>query len=116
MNIIGIGGVFLRSEKIEEVKDWYKEVLGITLEDWGGTIIQPQPENETVFSFFKKESDYFPEKYDVMINFQVANIENCLERLEQLGIPLVKDIEKSEYGTFVTIEDPEGRWIELWEK
>jgi lactoylglutathione lyase len=116
MNIIGIGGVFLRSEKIDEMKAWYKEVLSISLEDWNGTIIHPKSGNETTFSFFKKESNYFPKEFDVMLNFQVENMEDCLSHLEHLGIPLVKELEKSEFGTFVTIEDPEGRWIELWEK
>ncbi|SHG59045.1 VOC family protein [Ornithinibacillus halophilus] len=116
MNIIGIGGVFLRSEKMGEVKAWYKEVIGINLEDWNGTVIQPKSGSETTFSFFKKDSNYFPKKFDVMINFQVDNMEEVLMHLDTLGVPLVKEVEKSEYGTFVTIEDPEGRWIELWEK
>ncbi|WP_096272440.1 VOC family protein [Paucisalibacillus globulus] len=116
MNVLGIGGVFLRVEKIEELKEWYQEVLSISLEDWNGTILHPKSGNETVFSFFKKDSDYFPKKHDVMLNFQVENMEECLSHLDRLGIPLVKQVEKSEYGTFATIEDPEGRWIELWEE
>jgi lactoylglutathione lyase len=116
VNVIGIGGVFLRTEKIEEIKSWYKEVLSISLEDWNGTVIHPKSDNETVFSFFEKDSDYFPKNHNVMLNFQVENMEDCLKHLNKLGVPLVKEIEKSEFGTFATIEDPEGRWIELWEK
>lgn len=67
-------------------------------------------------TFFKKESNYFPKEHNVMINFQIDNMEECLKHLEKLGVPLVKEVEKSEFGTFVTIEDPEGRWIELWQK
>lgn len=117
MNIIGIGGVFLRSDKIEELRSWYQEVLGITLDEyWNGTIIHPNLGNETVLSFLKKESDYFPKNHDVMINFQVENMNECLKHLKKLEVPIVKEMEKSEFGSFVTIKDPEGRWIELWEK
>jgi hypothetical protein len=28
----------------------------------------------------------------------------------------LKEPEQSEFGTFIWISDPEGRWIELWEK
>ena len=34
----------------------------------------------------------------------------------KIGVPLLKRPEKSEYGTFVWIADPDDRWIELWEK
>jgi lactoylglutathione lyase len=51
-----------------------------------------------------------------MLNFQVEQIESWIEHFNKLGIPLVKEAERSEFGTFVWVSDPEGRWIELWEK
>lgn len=117
MKILGFGGIFWRSKDIDSLKSWYKEVLGITMEnDWHGTVITPAKGNETVFSFFAEDNDYFPAEQSVMLNFQVDNMEECLEHLNQIGIPLLREPEKSEFGTFVWISDPEGRWIELWEK
>lgn len=116
MNILGFGGVFLRSKNPNEVKEWYQKVLDINFEDWNGTIMEPKVGNETVFSFFMEDNTYFPLNHEVMLNFQVESMEECLSHLEKLGIPLVKEIENSEFGKFVTIEDPEGRWVELWEK
>jgi predicted enzyme related to lactoylglutathione lyase len=51
-----------------------------------------------------------------MREFQVEDMTECLKHLKKLGIPLLKETEKSEFGTFTWIADPEGRWIELWEK
>jgi hypothetical protein len=31
-------------------------------------------------------------------------------------VPLAKKKEISEFGTFIWIEDPDGRLVELWEK
>ncbi|MFP7298060.1 VOC family protein [Neobacillus niacini] len=117
MKIKGFGGVFWRTSKINELKKWYSEVLGISMDnEWNGTIIQHDKGNETIFSFFKEESNYFPAPQPVMLNFQVESMDECLSHLANLGIPLVKETEKSEFGTFSWIADPDGRWIELWEK
>ncbi len=35
-HIIGIGGVFLKCQHIEETKRFYTETLELPLEDWGG--------------------------------------------------------------------------------
>lgn len=86
MKIKGFGGIFLRLNDVDSLKNWYKETLGISMDDWNGTIVKPDTDNETIFSFFNKENDY------------------------------LKEPERSEYGTFTWISDPEGRWIEIWEK
>lgn len=116
MMIKGFGGIFWRTKNLDALKKWYSEVLKIEMEDWNGTIIKPQSGNETIFSFFTQDDPYFPEEQQVMLNFQVYNINETIDHLEQVGVPLVKEKEVSEYGTFIWIKDPEGRLIELWEK
>lgn len=117
MKIKGFGGVFWKTRNIKELTKWYSEVLGIPMEnEWNGTILQSDKEHETIFSFFKEDSDYFPVEQQVMLNFQVENMDECLIHLEKIGVPLLKETEKSEYGIFTWIADPDGRWIELWEK
>ncbi|MCM3637247.1 VOC family protein [Sporosarcina luteola] len=116
MKIKGFGGVFLRSKDVDQLKNWYEETLGFSMGDWNGAIIKPDIDNETIFSLFKEENSYFPVEQSVMLNFQVENIEDWMEHFEKIGVPLLKEPEKSEYGTFVWISDPEGRWIEIWEK
>ncbi|WOV89221.1 glyoxalase [Sporosarcina oncorhynchi] len=112
----GFGGVFWRSKDVDGLKKWYKEVLGISMEDWNGTVLKSNSDNETILSFFKESNDYFPKEQSVMLNFQVENIEACMDHFNTIGVPLLKEPEKSEFGTFIWISDPEGRWIELWEK
>lgn len=116
MKIKGFGGVFWRSRDVSALKNWYKETLGISMEEWNGTVMKPTEDNETIFSFFNEENTYFPTEQSVMLNFQVENINGWIEHFEKIGVPLLKEPEKSEYGTFIWISDPEGRWIEIWEK
>ncbi len=116
MMIKGIGGVFWRTKNLEAIKKWYSKVLKLNIENWNGTIIQPHSGNETIFSFFAEDDNYFPTEQQVMLNFQVHNLDETIKHLEEIGVPLVKAKEISEFGKFIWIEDPEGRLIELWER
>ncbi|WP_054940609.1 VOC family protein [Paenibacillus ihuae] len=114
--IQGFGGIFWRTKDLEAIKKWYSEVLQLEIGDWNGTVIQPQSGNETILSFFTENDNYFPTEQQVMLNFQVDDLNETLKHLEQIGVPLTKQQEESEYGKFIWIEDPDGRLIELWEK
>ena len=114
--IKGFGGIFWRTKNLDAIKKWYSEVLQIKIDDWNGTIIKPHSGNETIFSFFAEDDSYFPTEQQVMLNFQVDNLNETIKHLEQIGVPLVKEKEISEFGQFIWIEDPEGRLVELWEK
>jgi glyoxylase I family protein len=116
MIIKGFGGIFWKTKNVDAAKKWYSEVLKINMENWNGAIIKPHSENETIFSFFAEDDSYFPAEQQVMLNFQVYNLDETIKHLEEIGVPLVKERESSEYGKFIWIEDPEGRLVELWEK
>ncbi|MEM5012549.1 glyoxalase [Niallia taxi] len=114
--IKGFGGIFWRTNNIDVVKKWYNEALKLDIGDWKGTIIKPQSGNETIFSLFAEDDQYFPTEQQVMLNFQVFDLDETIKHLEQIGVPLEKNKETSEFGEFIWIKDPEGRLIELWEK
>ena len=116
MIIKGFGGIFWRAANLEATKKWYSDVLKVEINNWNGTIIKPHSENETIFSFFAKDDPYFPIEQQVMLNFEVYNIDETIKHLEQIGVPLEKEKEVSEFGTFIWIKDPDGRLVELWEK
>jgi len=51
-----------------------------------------------------------------MVNFQLESLDEMLQHLERIGLPLAKEKETSEFGMFAWIEDPDGRRVELWGK
>ncbi|MCA1054228.1 glyoxalase [Rossellomorea aquimaris] len=114
--IKGFGGIFWRTENLDEVKKWYSEVLKIDMGDWNGTMIKQNSDSETIFSFFKEDDPYFPTNQQVMLNFQVHDLNETMEHLNQVGVRLEREKEVSEFGQFIWIKDPDGRLIELWEK
>ncbi|MFQ3544482.1 VOC family protein [Halobacillus rhizosphaerae] len=116
MKVNGLGGVFWRTKNLENSKKWYREVLKIDIENWNGAMITSKPDHNIIFSLFSEEDDYFPTDQQVMLNFQVENLEDSIDHLEKKGVPLVMEKTVSEYGKFIWIEDPDGRRIELWEK
>lgn len=120
--ITGIGGIFFYSENPEEMKDWYKNNLGLKLNDWGSasfdsrSINNPNKMAEMQWSLFNKKSDYFaPSKKEFMINYTVQNIEGLVVQIQKNGGTLLDSIQSYDYGKFVHLMDNEGNKIELWE-
>ena len=120
--VLGIGGIFFKSDNPEETKKWYKENLGIITDQYGSMfkfrdIDNPDEINYLQWSPFNKDTDYFdPSKKEFMINYRVQNIEDLVKVLKEKGITVLDEITKyGEIGKFVHILDPEGNKIELWE-
>lgn len=120
---IGIGGIFFKSEKPDELRDWYKQHLGINIEQFGGSVFQWQklaeekPEAYTVWSPFDAKTDYMnPSKNEFMVNFVVDDLDALLTALKDEGVELVGDpMNDANFGKFGWVMDPEGRKVELWE-
>ena len=120
--VLGIGGIFFKSDNPEETKKWYKENLGIITDQYGSMfksrdIDNPDEINYLQWSPLNKDTDYFdPSKKEFMINYRVQNIEDLVKVLKEKGITVLDEItEYGEIGKFVHILDPEGNKIELWE-
>lgn len=119
--VIGIGGIFFKSENPVTLKAWYKKHLGIESDQYGAIFPSNgfsnfDKESYTVWSPFVKDTDYFhPSSQPFMINFVVDDLLGLLEELKKEGIEKVGEMEEAEYGKFAWVLDPEGNKIELWE-
>lgn len=115
--VTGLGGVFFKCDDTAKQKEWYKTHLGISGYgfEWRDKD-NPEIEGMTVFSPFKKETEYFaPSAKDYMFNFRVENLVELLEELKKEGVEIVGEMQEESYGKFGWIMDPEGNKIELWE-
>jgi predicted enzyme related to lactoylglutathione lyase len=120
--VVGIGGIFLRSDDAPKLAAWYREHLGIVATNAGepdasGNWSWQQDAGETVTAFFPRGNAYFPVDRPVMINFRVAGLEALCARLKAAGIEVERRDEWNhpEIGLFARIHDPDGNPIELWE-
>src|SRR5437016_5542878 len=122
--ITGIGGIFFKANDPEKLAAWYKEHLGLEVEEWGGINFRendpvnqnPRRQAYTVWSPFPANTDYFaPSAKPFMINFRVTNLDALLAKLRSEGVTVDERADKSEFGYFGWAMDPEGNRIELWE-
>jgi predicted enzyme related to lactoylglutathione lyase len=118
--VIGIGGVFFKSKDPAALINWYRDVLGMPVHDWGGVAITPeamaaQPGAAMVFAPFKQDTKYFePSTRDYMINLMVDDMEGILASCAKHGVAVTRSDDQS-MGHFAHLMDPEGNKIELWE-
>lgn len=118
--VLGIGGVFFKSKDPAALTQWYKDVIGLHVHDWGGVFLTPEamaahPGAGTVFAPFKAETTYFaPSTKDFMINFAVDDLDGVLESCARHGVD-AKVLPDEPNGRFAHILDPEGNKIELWQ-
>ena len=117
--VTGIGGFFFKSNNPKDLKEWYKNHLGLNTDDYGCAFWWKDNDGKacsTQWSPFKDDTEYFaPSKKEFMQNFRVANLESLLSQLKSEGITVVGEMESYDYGKFGWILDLEGNKIELWE-
>ncbi|MEQ8404204.1 MAG: VOC family protein [Oceanicaulis sp.] len=123
MAVLGLGGVFIKSEHPEKTKNWYRDVLEVEINAHGGMDFlhkrsadaYPQAAR-TVFDRFEAGSDYFaPSGLAFMINLIVDDLDAAIERVEAAGETMVGSPESYDYGRFAWVIDPDGVKVELWE-
>ena len=111
--------MFFKSKDPKALAAWYRDVLGVPLETWGGAALKydaPDHPPVAVWNPFPESTDYMaPSTRDFMVNFAVDNLDALVARLRAKGVALVGRDDKDPNGRFAWILDPEGTKVELWE-
>ena len=120
--VLGIGGVFFRARDSKCLAAWYRQHLGIHVEEWGGSAFRwaspdnPNGTGTTVWSVFEDSSTYFaPSPARFMVNYRVEDLHAVLTALRNEGCAVDDKVEESEFGKFGWVMDPEGNRVELWQ-
>ena len=110
-HITGIGGVFFRARRREELAAWYHETLGLPVTDAATARL-----GDTVWAAFDQDTSYFgPTRQDYMVNYRVDDLDAAIARLRRARTSVSPEIQVDHYGRFTWAEDPEGNRFELWE-
>ena len=116
--ITGIGGVFVTSKDPKALAAWYHDVLGISLESWGGAALRydaPGHPPAAIWGPFPAATDYFaPSTREFMINFAVDDLDAFIAVIEAKGVKILGRMDDAT-GRFAWIADPDGTKIELWQ-
>ncbi len=117
-HVTGVGGVFFKAKDPKALAAWYRDVLGLPMEAWGGAALRydaPEHPPALIWNAFPDSTSYFaPSTGAFMINYAVDNMNAMLARLKSKGIRILKHTDDAN-GRFAWILDPEGHKIELWE-
>ncbi|MDT7580943.1 MAG: hypothetical protein QOK35_2207 [Pseudonocardiales bacterium] len=111
---MGIGGYFIRAADPAALTGWYRECLGLDVDENG---VWRQEAGPTVFATFESDTDYFgPRTQQTMLNFRVRDLEAMLAQLRARGADVAAETQDAEgIGRFGWVTDPEGNRIELWQ-
>src|SRR6185312_5817079 len=92
--ITGVGGIFVTSKDPKALAAWYRDVLGIKVEPWGGAMLSydaPGHPHVLVWNAFKEGDDYLkPSTREFMINFAVDDLDAFIKRIEAKGVKVLK--------------------------
>ncbi|MBD5655774.1 MAG: VOC family protein [Candidatus Eremiobacteraeota bacterium] len=117
--ITGVGGVFVVSKDPKALAAWYRDVLGISLEPWGGAKFPYDATGHppvAVWTAFPEGARYFaPSTRDFMLDFAVDDLDAFLTRLKSKGVTILKRDDSDPNGKYAWILDPDGTKIELWQ-
>jgi predicted enzyme related to lactoylglutathione lyase len=120
--VTGIGGIFFKAKDPVVLREWYRQHLGINVEEWGGAAFpwtgpdNPDGTGTTAWSIFKESSTYFaPSQAPFMVNYRVEDLHSLLAALRSEGCTVDDKVDESELGKFGWVMDPEGNRIELWQ-
>ena len=117
--ITGVGGIFVRSKDPKALAAWYRDVLGLKVEDWGGAMLRYDAAGHppvVVWNPVSATSNYMaPSTREVMIDFAVDDMDAFIARLTAKGVAILKRDDTDPTGRFAWILDPDGTKIELWQ-
>jgi predicted enzyme related to lactoylglutathione lyase len=112
--VLGIGGYFLRAQDPAALSAWYRDCLGLDVDEHG--LWRPE-DGPTVFAAFESATDYFGSRtQQTMLNFRVADLDAMLAQLRDHGADVAEETQEMDgVGRFAWVTDPEGNRIELWQ-
>src|SRR4051794_29676366 len=98
--VTGIGGVFFKAKDPAGLGGWYRDHLGLDVNDWNGAIFRwggdgSEP-GATIWSPFAEDTAYMaPSTASFMINFRVADLDALLSALRSEGCNVVDKTDAS---------------------
>jgi catechol 2,3-dioxygenase-like lactoylglutathione lyase family enzyme len=118
-HVTGIGGVFIKSKDPKALAAWYRDVLGVSVEPWGGAMFSndaPGHPPVTVWTVLPSAGAYMaPSDREFMLDLAVDDLDAIVTRLKAKGVVILKRSDGDANGRFAWILDPDGTKIELWQ-
>ena len=108
--VTGIGGIFISAKDPKALCAWYKNHLGIDVQEWGGTAFRwvddaGSPTGGTTVWSIGDGSYFAPSKATFMVNYRVDDLHGLLSLLRTESCQVLDKVEESEFGKFGWVID-----------
>lgn len=120
--VVGIGGVFVRSQDPEALAKWYGDHLGFDIHPAFSGAVFPLATPDVpagsygIWSAMPGDTDYMGDMSNrFMANLRVSDLDAMLEQLRSGGCDVDDKVERNDFGQFGWVTDPEGNRVELWQ-
>jgi len=121
--VTGIGGIFFSARDPKALAAWYKQHLGIDVQDWGGAAFEwtdsegNPTRGTTAWLIGPADGKHFaPSTSPFMVNYRVEDLAALLKALREEGCDVLeKQTDDPTFGKFGWVMDPEGNKVELWQ-
>ena len=112
--MLGIGGWFLRATDPVALAAWYRDHLGLDVDDAGTWHPAGGP---TAFATFSADTGYLGSRTQrTMIDFRVRDLDAMGAQLRAAGADVAADVQDVPgIGRFGWVTDSEGNRVELWQ-
>jgi Lactoylglutathione lyase and related lyases len=128
MNLVnGIGGVFLFTNNVKRLVEWYRDSLGMVPEGTDSEcksfyttfeyrdIENPEIKRTMAWAIMPADQDIADKPRTSRFNYTVKSMADILAHLQSKGVTIDKSEDYEAYGKFTWVTDPDGNKIELWE-
>jgi predicted enzyme related to lactoylglutathione lyase len=114
--VVGIGGLFIKSKDPKALSAWYRDMLGIDIQAWGGAQLSNAAGTYAVWSPFPEDTTYFaPSTRELMVNLRVDQADELADQLKAKGANVLDRREQTDDGVFRYVVDPDGTLLELFQ-
>jgi len=118
-HITGIGGVFFKAKDPKALAAWYRDVLGLPVQSWGGAALHYDAQNHppaAAWMALPASSNHMaPSTGDFMVNYAIDDMDALVARLTEKKVEILKRDDSDPNGRFAWVLDPEGNKVELWQ-
>jgi catechol 2,3-dioxygenase-like lactoylglutathione lyase family enzyme len=84
--VVGIGGIVFKAKDPAKLKAWYRDQLGLPLDEHGETLFAEEDLGQLVWSPLPADTQYFePSKASFMLTFRVKDLRAMLAQLRTAG-------------------------------
>ena len=128
MNLVnGIGGVFLFTNNVKRLVEWYRDCLGMVPEGTDSEcksfyttfesrdLENPEIKRTIAWAIMPADQDIADKPRTGRFNYSVRSMAETLSYLQSKGVAIDKAEDCEAFGKFAWVTDPDGNQIELWE-